>query len=130
VIPDPELVLVAYLEEALDFDRVFGDPPDEGDRAEPWIMHNLHDAPDDGTKADHLVGAFFDLHVYSGAANDRGEASHLARRMREKLKECAGRHGDVVLTGAEISGFGHDPDEDMEPARHRYVVEVTLWMHS
>lgn len=127
LIPDPEDVIADYLRMRLGA-RVGGSSPTNRDT--PWIRYFLIDAGDDGTKADHLVEAYLDLHVYAGAANSRGEASLLARSAREALKQInTGPHAGATFTGARIRGFRRFPDEDFEPARERYIVTASVWLH-
>lgn len=133
MIPDPEAVLTAYLEDyaAEVGATVVDQTPD--DTTDPWVRLTLLDAPADGI-VDHLVPAFVQLDCYAGTTGEDGheQASLLARTIRAALVTiAAGVHEGAVVTGARIDGFRRDPDDTVdEPARERFQISATVWMHA
>ncbi len=131
MIPDPEAVLTTYLTDVAGAlgGTVRGKTPK--DTTDPWVRLTLLDAPStDGGEADHLIAAYLQLDCYAGSDGGHAAASLLARTVREALVTITdGDHGDVVVTGAKLGGYQRLPDTDFEPARERYVLSATVWLH-
>lgn len=138
LIPEADALIAAWLREhpaiiALDA-NVAGKLPDS--IVKPWIRVTLLDATDDVVSgAEHLIEFFLQLDCYAGkAASDadegQGEASTLARTARAVLKATQGTSsGGVVVSKVTFSGMLRLPDTTMEPARERYVLDVTVSLH-
>ena len=139
LIPEADALVAGWLRDhpaivALDA-NVAGTLP--GTIVKPWIRVTLLDATDDVMSGvEHLIEYFLQLDCYAGkAATDidegQGEASTLARTARYVLKATQGTAaGGVVVSRVTFSSMLRLPDVTMEPARERYVLDVTVSMHA
>lgn len=133
MIPDPERVLTAYLTAPLAVlgASVVDQTPDRTD--DPWVRLTLLDAP--ARLPDHLISAYVQLDVYAG--HDSGEDAHedaslIARTIRDLLASdtiARAAHDGAVVTGSRVDGYQRLPDTAFEPARERYILTATVWMH-
>lgn len=133
MIPDVERVLTAYLAAPLAVlgVTVVDQTPDATD--DPWVRLTLLDAP--AQQPDHLVAAYLQLDVYAGAESGEDaheDASLIARTVRGLLESdtiARATHSGATVTGARVDGYLRLPDAEFEPARERYVLTATIWMH-
>lgn len=102
--------------------------------ADPWVTVRLiDDVPDARSSALHLVTALVQIDCYASAARNGGqaEASLLARTCRTVLHRLA---YDTQTSGPVVSKVKPGrirplPDETLEPARERYVLDVEVTAH-
>ena len=135
MIPDAEAVITRHLNTALTAlaVKVRGRTP--GNTVDPWVRLTLLDAPaTDGSVTDHLVAAYVQLDCFAGKVPDadspQEDASLIARTARAALATIADSdHEGATVTGCRIDGYTRLPDTEFEPARERYVLTATVWMH-
>jgi hypothetical protein len=134
VLPDPELVLSAYLRAhpavtAL-VDRIGTKTPGKID--EPWVrMTLLVNPPDRTSPALHLSTALIQLDCYAGAERTgaQAQASLLARTVQGAIQDMpAAIHDGAVVTKATAS-VRRLPDTSIDPERERFIVEATITLH-
>lgn len=130
MIPDAEAVANAYLAEVLDIDRIGASTPT--DLAQPWIRTTLINGPKEAKSTPaHLMIFHLQFDCYAGAGrNKRAEASDLARGVWDALESIAGKRSGVTVNGAQLIGIKPMPDDSIEPARDRFIVEANVYMHS
>lgn len=134
MIPDGEAILGRYLRQhhavkALEAAVVSETP---SDTSAPWVRIALvDDPPVGGHRFDHLIRWRGDFHCYAGAKGGQGEASLLRRTVRAALRDApAASHDGAVVTGVDFITGPRLPDsDDFEPARQRYILTATVWMH-
>jgi hypothetical protein len=135
VIPDAEAVATAYLSGRPEIQalgaRVVGETPRS--TADPWVrITQLDPRSADGGITDHLIACLIQFDCYAGDLQDgaHAEASLLTRTVRQALVEMnRATHSGAVVTGADIGSCPRLPDENFEPARERYSLTATLYMH-
>jgi len=133
VIPSAEKVLGDYLRDNLSVDVVSRTPDDTSD---PWARITLLGNPTvDRDRSDHLIEAVLQIDCFAGEAtggqSSQSEAEQMSLETRELLRTMSETtHDDAVVTGAVVTGTFRDPDPDFEPARERYVMTTTVWMHN
>lgn len=132
MIPSAEQVVGDYLREhagvAALGARIVGTTPRDTDQ--PWVRITLLGDPSVDDPADHLVAGYLQLDCYAGRDGGQAEADMLRRTVRAALGDIAtASHVDAVVTGATVGGTLRLPDQDFEPARERYVVSATVWLH-
>ena len=128
MIPDVEKVITAYLEPHLTAlgAKVRGRTP--SNTAAAWVRVTILDAP--ASFPDHLVDALVQFDCYAGKEGGQEEASLLARTVRAAIVDMPNAsHSGAVVTGAAIVGYLRNPDTMFEPARDRYIITATVWMH-
>jgi hypothetical protein len=131
VIADCEAVIGDHLRSALSVLAVpvVGRTPNDTD--EPWVRVTLLDAPSEGSEADHLVGAYVQLDCFAGRDGGQEEASLIARTVREALRTiAAASHSGATVNGSVIDGYARIPDTEFEPARERFTVTATVYLHA
>lgn len=129
MIPDIEKVLTTYLRPKVSplGATVRGRTPSNS--AKGWVRLTVLDAP--GSYPDHLVDALVQLDCYASKEGGQEDASILARTVRQALIDLPNNeHADAVVTGCAIVGYLRNPDTFFEPARDRYILTATVWMHS
>lgn len=127
VIPDIEKVVSNHIRNLVDV-RVVGKTPKDTEDA--WVRVTQLDARQLNT-ADHLIEFLLQLDVYAGKDGGQPEASLLTRNVRAALGDIhEASHQDAVVNGASIVGSARIPDQDFEPARERFALNVTVWAHS
>jgi hypothetical protein len=139
LIPETDVLVGKWLREheaiiALDA-NVAGKLPDA--ITKPWIRVTLLDNLNAGaSRIDHLLDGMLQLDCYAGIVSTRagegqGEASTLARTAWAVLAAMQGTVADgVVVTDVQrVSGPTHDTDTDLEPARERYLLTVSVMVH-
>lgn len=135
-IPDAERIVGDYLRGhpdvmALDA-RVSSRLPTSFTR--PWVRLTQLDATNvTGGPVEHLVLYYLQLDCYAGetASNPQLEASDLSRAVRAVLFALGGK----VVAGTTVSqvaftSHARIPDDSMEPARERYVLDTEIRMHA
>jgi hypothetical protein len=134
MLPDPELVLSAYLRAhhgvtAL-VDEIGTQTPKKIN--EPWIRLVLIDGVGDRTSpALHLATALLQLDCYAGAERTgaQAQASLIARTVQHAIQAMPTvAHDGAVVTKATAS-WRRLPDTSIEPQRERYIVEATITLH-
>lgn len=130
MIPDAEAVANAYLAEVLDFDRIGTSTPN--DLSKPWVRTTLINGPKEAKSTPaHLMIFHLQFDCYAGEGrNRRDEANDLARNLWDALEDISGTRSGVVVNGAQLLGIKPMPDDSIEPARARFVVEANVAMHS
>ena len=137
VMPDPAVVLDRYLDTHEHIDqagaagRVGTATPRTTD--DPWVRVTLIDpAPDPTSPALHLLACFFQFDCYGGDDKNTSEAqaSLLGRSVQAAVHEIhTHSFDDVVVNSSIVGGPRPIPDDDLKPARHRYILEATIHMH-
>lgn len=132
MIPDGEVVLMAYLREAGIETPIVGSTPRNTGGA--WARVTMLDAPSDDL-ADWLVEFYFQIDCYASEAGVDGsqqkEAMTIARQIRAALSALnVGTHvvRGAVITGANANSGARRPDPDLDH-RERVQMTVTVWMH-
>jgi hypothetical protein len=135
MIPNGQRVISDYLRGHADVEavvsRVVAKPPDEGQRSIAWVMFTLLSAPQvENYPPDWLVEFYFQLDVYAGATGGLPEIWSIATAVRRAIVQMP-ENGveDAVCTRTKIYGFNPQPDTDMEPARERFVMTASAWLH-
>lgn len=134
MIPDGEAILGRYLREHSAVKeigaRVVSETP--SDTSAPWVRIVLIGDPSvEGHNFDHLIRWSGDFHCYAGAKGGQGEASLLRRTVRAALKVAPlKQHDGAIITKVAFIAGPRLPDKDgFEPARQRYILTATVWMH-
>lgn len=133
--PDVEAVVVAALAAddavaALVGDRVGTDTPDTTRAG--WVRVQLLDqAQSEQSQFDWLTRCLVQFDCYAGAGEGGSvEANLLARTVRAALVNVpTTSHSGGVVSGAQVGGMIGTTDGDLEPARDRYTITATLWVH-
>lgn len=132
--PDAELVIGAYLRSHPDIQalgaRVVATTPD--DTSEPWVKVMQLNAPAVGdSRTDHLIAWMGQFDCYAGKTGGQAEASELTRIVRAALAAMPESSVDgAVVTGVRFVSCPRLPDESFEPARERYPLTATIYLHS
>lgn len=134
MLPDPELVLSAYLRAHADVlalvDKIGTHTPAKID--EPWVrILLLANPPDRTSRALHLSTALIQLDCYAGAerAGAQAQASLLARTVQDAIQDMPDTtHDGAVVTKATAS-VRRLPDTSIEPERERFIVEAAITLH-
>lgn len=133
--PDVEVVLVAYLRARSDVtaltDRVgTRHPSTTGD---PWVkVTAIVDTANQRSSALHLTHALVQIDCYgsSDPVTAKAEASELARTVLAAIDAMpAAEHTGAVVTAVNGLSLRPLPDEDLTPARERYIVQGTVTLH-
>jgi hypothetical protein len=135
VIPNGQLIVSNYLREDPEVSalvsRVVANPPDENLRGSPWIMFTLLSAPQvEESRHDWLVEFYFQLDIYAGATGGFPAIWAMAQAVRRSIVRMptVGVE-DAVCTRAKVLGFNPQKDTDMEPARDRFIMTASAWLH-
>lgn len=136
LVPYAEKIVSDYLRadedlEAIVGRRVVGKTPSSTD--EPWVRYTQLDGTAvGGSRSDHLIEFYFQFDAYAGAEGGQPEANALARALRAALVAMPDAGvDDATVTGVDVKGMSRLPDVDVdEPARERFVLTATVWMHS
>jgi hypothetical protein len=131
-IPDAEAVVGNYLRADPGVEAIVGNRVGTTLRglSEPQVRITLFDPLSaDGSRTDHLIENFLQFDCYAGSNNSSIEASLLVRTVRAVLRDMPGVRDGATVSKVEFTGGGHIPDTDIEPARERYVLEATVWIH-
>lgn len=128
-IVDIEAVVATYLRD-LDF-RARATPPDESNRGEPWIQVELVSGPsDDVIPVDWFVAFTVQLACYAGRSGGQPEANRQGFGVRAALDLMPKvAFDDAVVTAVKFVGMNRTPDEHMEPARERYMLDALIHAH-
>lgn len=128
MIPDAEAVVNTYLAEALGIDIGTSTPTD---LSEPWVRTTLIvGSKEPKSTPAHLIPFHLQFDCFAGEGrNRRAEASDLARELWAALEVVPATRGETTINGASLIGIKPMPDTSIEPARERFIVEATVWMH-
>lgn len=101
---------------------------------DPWVTVRLiDDRPAAGSSALHLTTAVCQIDCYAGVARAgaQAEANLLARTCRQVLHQLAYDPQPVgpVVSKVKPGSLRALPDEDFEPPRERYTVDVEVTAH-
>lgn len=133
--PDVEVILVAYLAGRGDVAALTDQigtrtPPATSD---PWAkVTAIIDTANARSSALHLTHALVQIDCYGSSdhATMKAEASELARTIRAALAAMpAATHTGAVVTAVRDLTIRPLPDDDLTPARERYIVEGTITLH-
>lgn len=130
-----EQILVAHLKAdqgvAAITDRVSTRTPRTLD--EPWVkIEVLDQIPERISRALHLEHGYVQFHCYAGSDQATGQtvANQLVGVVRLALRALpASPHDGAVVTGVELTGMRPLPDDELDPARERYIVTATIHLH-
>lgn len=132
MIPDAEKVIGDHLRDETG-ERIVGTPPRDPN-SEAWVRLTQLDARAvGGHRSDHLIEYLIQLDCYASQAGVSGsqqrEAATLARTIRAALIDMPNFTLDAVVTGVDIRGDARIPDDEFEPARERFIITASVWMH-
>jgi hypothetical protein len=130
MIVNGQTVVADYLRALPEVDRVVAHPPDGDKRSTPWVMLTLLSAPQDpNSRHDHLVEFYFQIDCYAGSVGGLPEVWPIAVAVRDALVYMPQDQDEAVVTRTLIRGFRYLPDTALEPARDRYTLTASCWMH-
>lgn len=129
MIPDIERELSAYLRAdpavaALVDDRVYTIVP--ANPTFPLVALTRYGGAPVSPHILHADAAAIQLDCY---ADRKAEAQTLAETVREALAAMPGVHGTAVVTAVRFGRLQYLPDGTFDPAKPRYIVDVTIHHH-
>lgn len=130
MIPDAEALLSSFLRaqgdiEALVGERVYTAVPK--DPTFPLLLvHRVSGSPV-GSRPLHLDAPLLQLDAYGGTKKAAQTLIETARSVIARSLE--GVHAEGVVTGVSFGPMSWLPDGDYSPAKPRYVVDVTAFVH-
>lgn len=109
--------------------RIVGKTPDS--LSEPWVRLTMLDDPQDPDSAhDHLREFYLQLDCYAGATGGQPEAYSLKEAVRVAIVAIdQADHEGATVTEGRVRGAARIPDDDIEPARERFIVTATVKAH-
>lgn len=129
-----EAIVGSYLRDHADLKaleaRVLGQTPSTTDK--PWVRITQHHASNaTGTrKVEHLVAYWLQLDCYAGAKGGQAEAVALNAAVRAALVAItAASLEGAVATDVEFLSNPRIPDDAIEPARERFVLDAEIYLH-
>lgn len=128
--PDAEALLSAFLRdqasiEALVAERVYTAVPK--DPQFPLLMVRRVSGAPVGSRPLHLDAPLMQLDAYGGTKKVAQQIAETARDVIARSLE--GVHAQGVVTGVSFGPMSWLPDGDYSPAKQRYVVDVTVFVH-
>lgn len=138
ILPNVEAIIGKHLREHPDVAalgvNVAGETPKK--TTKPWVRVTLLNAADSPASGiEWLINSWLQLDCYAGkqATDDfdgQAEAHLVKATCRAVLKAMEGRTIDgIVITEVQFVGDRRLPDTEMEPARERYILMVTVRAH-
>lgn len=109
--------------------------PDQDHRVDPWVEITLINAPSpEDVPVDWLVDYMLDFGCYAGEEGNAGAGQpgahalvHEVRAALSVLPNTVNEYG--VVTAVKMLAMPRVPDNDMEPARERYVLTARITAH-
>lgn len=127
---DGPAIVTAYLKDQTGA-RVVGRTPN--DISTSWVrVTQLDAAAEPNSRPGYLFRFDLQLDCFAGNAlkGAQVEASDLAWAVRNSLEGMKGRHGAGVVTGVRFGAMPRIPDDSIEPARERVIVNAHVYMHA
>lgn len=134
MIPYVEKIASDYLRDHPDVEalgaRVVGKTPSS--TSEPWVRVTQLDAANEPTsRPEHLIDYLIQFDCYAGSDGGQPEANLLTRTVRAALHDMPDAdHDDAVVTDVRFTSMARIPDVEFEPARERFVLDATVYMHA
>lgn len=97
-----------------------------------WVRITQLDATNEtgSREVEHLVAYYLQIDSYAGDDNKFTEAFDLAAAVRSALVDITKADLDgAVATDSGFTSMPSVPDQDLKPARERFILDAEIFMH-